>query len=77
MSQTNVLELLFKTEEDKTKKLTIKHPKAELTEEEIIPAMQSLVDVNVFSRQGVNPFAEIYNARYVRTEIEDILEVEA
>lgn len=31
MTTTNVLKLLFKTEE-KNKKLTIKHPKADLTE---------------------------------------------
>lgn len=76
MNETNVLELLFKNGENKSKKITIKHPKAELTEAEIIPAMQSLVDANVFSKQGVDQFAEIFNARYVRTEIEDILEVE-
>lgn len=74
MSTTNVLELLFKTETDKNKKLTIRQPKNDLTEEEIVPAMQALVDSNAFSKNGIDPFAEIHNARYVRTEIEDILE---
>lgn len=74
MKETYVLELLFKTEEDKNKKLTLRHPKTDLTEEEIIPAMQSLVDANIFSAKGIDPFAVIHNARYVRTEVEDLLE---
>lgn len=77
MDETYNLELSFKNAEGRNKKLTIRRPAENLTEAEVLPAMQTLVDSNLFMDEGVDQYAEVKNARYVRTVVEDILDVEA
>ena len=44
MKKKFVLELTFENEEGKRRKIDIDNPKLGLTEEEIIPAMQKIID---------------------------------
>lgn len=71
MKKTYRLELNFRTEEGKSKRISIDNPILELTEEEVIPAMQTIIDCDIF---GVDrdTFVAIDNARYVETTINEI-----
>lgn len=66
------LELNFENAEGKNKKLTILRPNLGLTEAEILPVMDVFVTSDIFDADGLDPYVTANNARYVRTEIEDI-----
>lgn len=70
------LELNFANELGKNRKITIRRPVAGLTEAEIKPVMQTIADNEIFSDNGVDPYGLVKNARYVRTTVEDVFEVE-
>ena len=74
MNETYNLELLFENEEGKTRKITLRQPLADLSEEEVLPAMQVIVDSDVFDDDGLDRYAAVTGARYVRTTVEDVFE---
>ena len=74
MTETYNLELNFKNEEKKSKKITLRRPVAGLTETDVLPAMQAIVDSNMFQKDGVLHYAEVESASYVRRSVEDIFE---
>ena len=76
MNETTKLDLNFLTEEGKKKKITLNSPKAELTEEEVTQAMNSIVDSKLCESGGAINYFEVQGARYVTTAVEDIFEVE-
>lgn len=76
MKETYALELNFANAEGSTRKITLKHPKEGLTDVEILPAMQAIVDAGIFSVEGVNQYETVKNARYVRTTVEEVLNTE-
>lgn len=76
MNETYRLELNFANEFGKSRKITIRRPIVGLTEEEIRPVMQTIADNEIFSDDGSDPYELVKNARYVRTEIEDVFETE-
>ena len=63
-----VLELKFTLSDEKTMTLTIPNPKADLTDQQIANAMQSIVAGNVFDRNGAYVVG-IYSARIVDREV--------
>ena len=68
------LEMNFIDEQGRNKKVTIKKPVLGLTAEEVLPVMQSIVDSDIFKKDGFDSYAAPKNARYVRTEVEEIYE---
>ncbi len=76
MNETYNLELLFENEEGKSRKITLRHALNDLTEEEVLPAMQVIVDSDVFDDDGLDRYAAVSGARYVRTTIEDLFEAD-
>lgn len=71
MKNTYVLELTFANEEGKRRQIEINNPKLGLTEEEIIPAMQIILDADIFG-DGIDKFADAISARYVETSINQV-----
>lgn len=76
MNETYELQLTFENGEGKSKKITIKNPKQSLTEAEILPAMDAIIGAELFEQDGVLHYTKVKNARYVRTTVEDIIDVE-
>ena len=64
------LELIFETTANKAVTLTVDEPREDLTAQEIITGMQTIVDQNIFEVGG-SPFALAKGARVVeRTVVE-------
>lgn len=74
MKKSYKLELNFKTEEGRNKRLTIDYPKLDLTAEEIIPVMQTIVDTDIFYKEGEDSYGAVDSARYIETTIEEIFD---
>lgn len=68
------LELNFINEEGRNKKVTIRKPVLGLSAAEVAPVMETIVASDIFDAEGLDPYAAPKNARYVRTEVEDIYE---
>ena len=78
MQETLNLELLFKTEEGKTKKVTIKEPKEDVSSEVAQAALAAIVGADIFfNEDGLDPYAHATGARYVRRAVQDIYQVQA
>ena len=75
MDNTN-LELNFENAAGKNKKLTIRRPILGLTEAEILPVMDVFVTSDIFDEDGLDPYVTPKNARYVRTEVEELFNKE-
>ena len=74
---TKHLELNFADEAGKNKKLTIRKPLLGLTEADILPVMEKVVDSDIFEKDGLDPYAAVKNARYVTTQVDEIYAAEA
>lgn len=74
MNDTYRLELNFADEFGKNKRITISRPVEGLTEAEIEPVMQTIVDNDLFKDSGADMYALSKNARYIRTSVEDVFE---
>ncbi|GAA0355528.1 hypothetical protein GCM10008932_05690 [Alkalibacterium iburiense] len=72
MNDTTNLELNFENVEGKSKKITIRRPVLGLTEADILPVMETFVNSDIFDEDGLSPYAASKNARYIRTEVEEI-----
>ena len=72
MNETYYLELLFENEEGKNRKITIRRPLESLTEAEVSPVMQAIVDSDIFDDDGLDRYAVASSARYVRTTVDEI-----
>lgn len=70
------LELRFGTSLGKTKALSVKDPILNLTKEQALQAMNSIISLNMFQIEGTNPYATTVGARYVERVVNDIFEVE-
>lgn len=75
METTKTLELKFKTANGKSKNLSLRNPRENLTAAEIQPAMDAIVGLGAFEVKGVNPYAAIDSARYVERTVTDIFDV--
>lgn len=62
------LELVFLDAADEKKVITISAPKSDLNMEAVRPAMQVIIDANVFGKAGVN-LVSIVEARYRTTQV--------
>ncbi len=71
---TTQLELNFMNAQGRNKKVTIRKPVSGLTVAEVLPVMETIVASDVFEREGQDLFVTPQNARYIRTEVEDIYE---
>lgn len=76
MNDSYRLELNFENEFGKNRKITIRRPVTDLTEEDIKPVMQTIADNEIFSDDGIDPYGLVKNARYVRTSVEEVFEAE-
>lgn len=76
MNEATILDLNFKDEEGKNRKVTIKAPKADLTEEETKQAMQSIIDSKLCLNKGFISYFEMDGARYVTTAIDEVFKIE-
>lgn len=74
MNETTRLELDFANELGKNKRISIRKPVPNLTETEILPVMKLIVEKNIFSDGGLDPYVEAKSARYVRTSVEEVFE---
>lgn len=72
MDEKYRLELNFMNDEGKSRKINIAKPVAGLTETEIEPVMVAITESNIFEDDGIDPYAQIKNARYVRTTVEEV-----
>lgn len=63
---TNVLEMIFKTAEDRTYRLTLNDPKADLTGEQVRTAMDLIVSNDIFDIGG--GLVEAVSAAIISTE---------
>ncbi len=70
------LELRFGTSLGKTKAMSVKDPILNLTKEQSLQAMNSIIALNMFQIEGTNPYATTVGARYVERVVNDIFEVE-
>lgn len=70
------LELRFVTSLGKSKTMSVKDPILNLTTEQAQQAMNSIISLNMFQIEGVNPYATVAGARYVERVVDDIFEVE-
>ena len=61
------LVMTFKSEGDKTVNLTIDDPRDDISETEVISAMNLILDKNVFSPDNVD-FKEAVKAKVIQTE---------
>ncbi|MDO1604755.1 DUF2922 domain-containing protein [Lactobacillus sp. YT155] len=66
------LQLGFKTEDGKTKILTLNYFKADLTSDEVKKAMQSIADAKLFVKEGQEMYHQAVSAKYVTRTEEDI-----
>ncbi len=48
----------------------------DLTEAEVLPAMEAIVDSDIFDDDGMDRYAAVAGARYVRTTVEDIFDAD-
>ena len=76
MTETYNLELNFKSEEGKSKKITIRRPIAGLTESEVLPAMQAIVASDIFMVDGIDQYATATSASYVRRSVEEVFDAQ-
>lgn len=74
MNETTRLELDFANELGKNQRISIRKPVPGLTETEILPVMELIVEKNIFSDGGLDPYVEATSARYVRTSVEEVFE---
>ena len=70
------LELRFGTSLGKTKAMSVKDPILNLTKEQALQAMNSIISLNMFQIEGTIPYATTVGARYVERVVNDIFEVE-
>ena len=67
---TKRLELIFKNQMEKTSKISIDEPKADLTDEEVQAVMNDMITKNIFSTSG-GDLVSISGARVVTTDVQE------
>lgn len=65
-----VLELQFLTEHDKAITISVQNPKQDLTDAQVLTAMQTIIDQNVFAKEG-STVSIIKGARIVDRVVTD------
>lgn len=70
------LELKFSTSAGKTKILSVKDPILDLSPQVAQQAMANIIDLNMFTVEGINPYVAQLSARYVERVVTDIFETE-
>ncbi|WP_053954696.1 DUF2922 domain-containing protein [Inediibacterium massiliense] len=66
------LDMIFKTTEGKTAKISVDHAKENLTKEEIQKAMESIMSKNIFSVSS-GELVGVHQAKIVTTEVEEMI----
>ena len=70
MNVTKKLLMAFKTDEDKNISISVEDPKQNLTESEILEAMNLIIEKDVFSPNG-EALVEKVGAKVVETETQE------
>ncbi len=70
MNVTKKLLMTFKTDEDKNVSISVEDPKQNLTESEILEAMNLIIEKDVFSPNG-EALVEKVGAKVVETETQE------
>ena len=70
MNVTKKLLMTFKTDEDKNVSISVEDPKPNLTESEILEAMNLIIEKDVFSPNG-EALVEKVGAKVVETETQE------
>ena len=73
---TKTLELQFGTAAGKTKKISLRHAKEGVTADVAKAAMNTIVDKDIFVKDGVDVYAKSKGAQYVTRTVEDIFKAE-
>lgn len=68
------LELVFKSSDDKTKTLSISYAQDGLKGVDVQKKMQEIASLNMFDKDGVNPYQTPVAAKYKRTEIDSLFD---
>ncbi|MGO1357290.1 DUF2922 domain-containing protein [Alkalibacterium gilvum] len=68
------LELRFKSGEGKTKVIGVDQPIENLAPLVAQAAMEEIINQDMFEVEGIKPFVEIKDARYVTRTVENIIE---
>lgn len=66
------IELIFKNQENRSTRISVDEPKADLTEVEVQAAMDNMIAENIFNTSGGDLVA-VSGARIVTTQIEDLI----
>ena len=69
---TKNLELNFATAAGKSKKITLRHAKSDVTAEVAGQAMKAIVDKDIFKKDDVDQFAKAKSANYVTRTVEEV-----
>ena len=72
MNVTKKLLMTFKTDEDKNVSISVEDPKQNLTESQILEAMNIIIEKDVFMPNG-EALVEKVGAKVVETETQDLL----
>lgn len=73
MTQTYVLELMFKDSYQTARKIEIKRPKRDISAETALSVLDAITNSGVFQNQfGDNRFAQALGARYVTRTVQDV-----
>jgi len=72
MNVTKKLLMTFKTDEDKNMSISVEDPRENITESEILEAMNLIIEKDVFSPNG-EALVEKVGAKVVETETQDLL----
>ena len=72
MESEKTLVLEFWDEDNKTKSLIIKNPKDDLTKEQVVEAMQTIIDADVLLTSASKHLVDVANC-YYRTVTKEVL----
>lgn len=67
-----VLELLFKNQAGKNRKINLRNPKENLTASEAQTLLNTIADHDIFISDEGDSYAQVVGARYVSRIVEDI-----
>lgn len=70
-------EMNFATADGKSKKISLRHAKADITKDQAKAAMATIVGKDIFSKDAVDQFAKEKTANYVTRTVEEVYKAEA
>ena len=73
---TKKLDLNFKAADGKSKKISLRHAKADITKDQAKSAMATIVGKDIFTKDAVDQFAKEKTANYVTRTVEEVYKAE-